>query len=129
MKAITNDGVIVELSLEFQEESRLISEMKEVIQDTSDEPIPLSIQSDILRLMIDYCSKIKLEGISGCVLKTFNDLEQWEQDYLTFDTSVIIALTEATNYMDMQRLYKACVLKICTLVQGKSYSEIIQILN
>jgi hypothetical protein len=128
MRVCTHDNVIVELPVEFQDESRLISDMKNVIEDTSDEPIPLAIQSDILQLMIDYCTKIKSEGISDCVIKTFDDLDQWEQDFMSLENSIIIALTEAANYIDMQRLYKACILKICNLVQGKTYNEIQQIL-
>ncbi len=121
MKALTSDEQVIELSKEFQTFSNLISSMISLIDDDSDEPIPLCLKTKTLNLMLSFCEKYTE---SNKVVKIFEDLEPWEQDFLNIEFKDLIELTEAANYVDFPRLYEFCVLKICDFVKNKTYAEI-----
>ncbi|KAJ4817752.1 SKP1/ASK1-like protein [Rhynchospora pubera] len=110
-----------------------VSKMSQTIchmieNDCIDGTIPLpNVNSEILRLVINYCEKHVLEEQPAG--ESTASLKEWDKQFLNVDDGTIFYLILAANYLSIQGLLDLTCKKVADKMTGKTPEQIRKTFN
>ena len=82
--------------------------------------------------MIEYCTHHKDDPPPAVdeevKTKSSDNIEPWDQDFITVDQGTLFEIILAANYMDIQGLLDLGCKTVANMIKGKSVEEIRKVL-
>ncbi|KAJ4765033.1 SKP1/ASK1-like protein [Rhynchospora pubera] len=126
IKLRSSEGEEFAVSEEVAKMSQTICHMIE--DDCIDGTIPLpNVNSEILRLVINYCEKHVLEEQPAG--ESTASLKEWDKQFLNVDDGTIFYLILAANYLSIQGLLDLTCKKVADKMTGKTPEQIRKTFN
>jgi S-phase kinase-associated protein 1 len=132
IKLQSSDGQVFPVDIEVAKTSTTIKTMLEdlgITDQTENELVPLpNVNCQILQKVIDWSTQHKDDPVpteeDHYKEFNFNDLPEWDLDFLKMDQATLFELVLAANYLDIQGLLNLTCKSIANMIIGKTPEEI-----
>jgi S-phase kinase-associated protein 1 len=109
----------------------ILDDIDEDIQEDETGEIVVPISSNILKMIIDFCSKyeyIPIKDIEQEELELrINPLEGWKKDFVSVPIEQLFEMIKAANFIDLKQMLNICCKSIADKIKGKTPKEMKQI--
>ncbi|KAI8319826.1 E3 ubiquitin ligase SCF complex, Skp subunit [Martensiomyces pterosporus] len=138
VKLISAEGATIEVERSIIEQSGLIRNMLEDINDT-DDPIPIpNVSGPILTKIIEYCThhrndplkRLPPKGTAAndsseeAIRKVVEQMDEFDHDFCRVDQGTLYDIILAANFLDIQPLLDVASYTVAQMMKGKSVEEI-----
>lgn len=124
----SSEGEIIETDPKALKCSRTITTMIEDcgITPGSETPVPLpNVNTVTLRKFLEWANHHKDDvQPKDPNDKNYDDIEEWDENFLRIDQSSLIELLMAANYLDVKDLFEITCKTTANLISGKNTEEI-----